>query len=269
MKRNSKNLQIAAYILLALNFLLLIGITRNCKNSPSLQKEGFSREDTIDIALIYEPGIFYIYGDSLAGINHDVAHCFCLETNTPYKIWPVSEPSEALEKLEAGNFDILASLPLDNNIKKRFPVSESIFLDRLVLIQLADSVSKEKTVNSSLDLNGKQVHVAAGSSAIHRLKNLSQEIGGKIDIIEVPGLSDELLCLQVASSAISLAVVKESVAKAIAEQYPLLRYDSSVSFTQFQVWVFNPADSLTFQKFNSWFETFHTSDTYLSIIRKY
>lgn len=267
-KGNTKYLQIAAYVLLAAIFVFAIGVFRNCGKLHYVEREGFSSGDTLDIALIYGPGSYYIYGDTLGGINKKIAEDFGNQTGTPIKLWPVTEPLTALENLQKGAFDILASLPLDNTIKKQFPVSESIFLDRLVLVELSDSAGG-KTVNSSLDLNGKKVYVAAGSSALQRMKNLSDEIGGEVEIVEMPEMSDELLTLQVANGSIPLAVVNERVAKAIAQRYPLLKYDSSVSFTQFQVWVFNPQDTIAFKNFNIWFDSFSRTGDYLEILNTY
>lgn len=267
--RTPRLLQIVAYIMLTAIFIFAIAAARDCARVPASPVEGFSAGDTLDIALIYAPGSFYMYEDSLAGINKSVAAEFSSQTNRPVKFWPITDPASGIAKLENGAFDIVASLPLDNSLKKRFIVSESIFLDRLVLVQLTDSSSGEKAVNSSLQLNGKEIHVAAGSSALNRLKNLEAEIGGNIAILEEPELSDELICLQVAASSIQLAVVNERVARQIAESYPFLKYDSSVSFTQFQVWIFNPSDSILARSFNDWFETFRSTETYREIIERF
>lgn len=268
-KGKTKYLQITAYLMIAFIFIITIGIARNCQRLPYAPKEGFSGGDTLDIAILYGPGSYYIYGDTMAGINHEIANLFSQETAVPIKLWPISDPASGLANLEKGAFDILASLPLDNNLKKNFPVSESVFLDRLVLIQLEDSTSGQASVNSSLDLNGKTVNVAPGSSGVHRMKNLSEEIGGNIEIIEDPEMSDELLCLQVASASIPLAVVNERIARTVAQNYPNLKYDSSISFTQFQVWVFSPSDSTVAVKFNTWFDQFRSTDLYRTIINKY
>lgn len=268
-KGNSKYLQIAAYAMLTLIFIFAISIARDCSKISSLPVEGSSEGDTLDIAILYGPGSYYFYEDSIDGINKRIAEKFGKDCNQPYKLWPVNEPREAMFKLENGVFDIVASLPLDNSIKERFPVSEPVFLDRLVLVQLSDSLSNSTPINSSLDLNGRKVFVAAGSSAFNRLENLSQEIGGKIEIEESPELSDELLCLQVASGDVPLAVVNESIAKAIAENYPALKYDSSISFTQFQVWVFNPSDSVAFNRFNSWFKSYSKTESFQSLLNNF
>ena len=267
-KSRSKYLQFTAYAILIFIMVMAIGIARDCSHLPSTPTEGYSKGDTLDIAMIYGPGGYYTYDDTIGGINQEIAREFSKATNLPVKIWPIAEPAEGMTKLESGIYDIMASLPLDNNIKKRFPVTESIFLDRLVLVQLTDSLGN-KEVNSSLDLDGKTVYIVAGSTAAQRMHNLANEIGGEIEIVEEPEISDELLTLQVANGTIPLAVVNERVASEIAKYYPELNYDSSVSFTQFQVWLFNPADSIPLKKFNDWYETFHTTEEYKNIINSY
>lgn len=266
---NAKYLQTAAYIMLILVFVLVIGIARNCGRGSSAPLEGNSGGDTLDIALIYGPSSFYMYGDSLAGINHDIALEFERQTGTPIRFWPVTEPGDALAKLETGTYDILASMPLDNILKERFLTSESVFLDRLVLVQLEDTLKGSPAIKSSLDLDGKKVSVASGSSAANRLDNLAEEIGGKIYIETSPEMSDELLCLQVASGSVPLAVVNERVAQEVAKKYPGLGFNNTVSFTQFQVWVFNSLDTLNCRKFNTWFNSFQSSPIYNQILEKY
>lgn len=266
---STKFLQITAYVMIALIFIFVMGATRNCGRLNFADQERHSGGDTLDIAIIFGPGSYYFYEDTLGGINLDISKAFENALKIPVKVRPITEPEEGLTKLSKGTFDILASLPLDNNLRKNYKVSESIYLDRLVLLQKTDSATGIKKINSSLDLNGKKVYVVQGSSAVQRLKNLSEEIGGQIEIEEVPEISDELLSLKVADGSIDFAVVNEKVAREIAENYPTLNYDNSVSFTQFQVWIFNPEDSVISQKFNEWFDTYRTTDSYRMIINKY
>lgn len=250
-------------------FVIVMGVARDCGRLPSEPKTGFSGGDTLDIAVIYGPGSYYIYSDSIAGINHEIAQQFSKQTGTPIKIWGITDPATGMEKLETGAFDIVASLPLDNYIRTRYPISESVFLDRLVLVQSIDTLTGQKTVNSSLDLNGKEVAVTKGSSALQRMENLAEEIGGNIVVTEQPDLSDELLTLKVANGSIPFAIVNEKPAKKISETYPNLNYDSSISFTQFQVWIFNPNDTTAAKKFNEWFDGFRGTEDYQEIIMKY
>lgn len=268
-KVRPRYLQILAYLLIIAIFIFTMEIVKDCGRVTAEIKEGYSGGDTIDIAMLYGPGGYFYYGDTLAGINQEIAAHFSKDIQQPIKIWAVNDPSTGMKKLESGAFDILASLPLDNFIKKNFPVSESVFLDRYVLVQNVDSLKPDSLILSSLELNGKEVRVAEGSSAVNRIQNLSREIGGHIEVIQEEDTSDELLCLQVANGIIPLALVNERIARDVAKDYPGLKYVNTVSFTQFQVWVFNPKDTLLANDFNKWFDSFKTSDTYREIISRY
>ena len=264
-----KFIHLTAYVLIAVIIGFLIGIIKNCSHIEGFIGDGFSKGDTIDIAILYAPGSYFQSLDSICGINHEIIKSFSTETKIPVKILPISDTANAMKMLEAGKYDILASMPLDNNIKKRFLTSESIFLDRLVLIQNKDTTTGEIAIKSSPELNGKKIYIAAGSTAAQRLLNLSNEIGGSIQIMEEENLSDELLTLKVATGDIPLAVVNERIAKKIASNYPNLSYENPVSFTQFQVWLFNQQDSTLYDKFYKWFDSFKERYDYHSIIDKY
>lgn len=268
-KISGRIIQISAYILITVAVGFLIGITRECSHLHTSDKIGYSQGDTIDVAILYGPESLYLYTDSLTGINHDILNYFSDDNKIPVKIWPVSDISESMKMIESGAYDLMASVPLDNSIKERFLTSESIFLDKLVLIQNKDSVTGETIINSSLDLTGKSINIAAGSPAAQRLKNLSQEIGGEIQVIEEDNISDELLALKVASGDVPFAVVNERIARNIAKKYPNLSFDNPISFTQFQVWIFNPEDNDLYEKFNSWFESFRNGYDYNNILNKF
>ena len=267
MQNQGKYLQIGAYALIILALVFIMGITKNCSNiKNSVDKIGHSQGDTLDIGMLYGPSSLYLEADTFTGLNHKIAMIYSKETGVPVKIWPMADVVDAMNKTESGAFDILASLPMDNDIKKRFLPTESLFLDRLVLLQLRDSVTKESPVSSSLGLKGQTVYVPAGSPATKRLENLANEIGGDITIIEEPELSDELIAIKVGSGQIPLAVVNERIAKKVSENYPDLTYDNPVSFTQFQVWLFNQNDSIQYRQFYDWFENYRSTDSYRELI---
>lgn len=266
-----KFLQVFIYILIAVILVFIIGITRNCSKIQytSIDIEGFSGGDTLDIAIIFGPVSYYLYSDTISGINREILNRFSSDTKTPVKVWPVADAANAMSKVQSGAFDILASMPLDNNIKQKFLVSESLFLDKLVLVQLSDSVTQDVSIKSSLDLKGKTIHIASGSSALQRLQNLSNEIGETINIIEEEELSDELLCLKVANGSLPYAVVNEKIALELSSKYPKLSFDNPVSFTQFQVWLFNNQDSINYKKFSDWFHNFKKTEDFRYIINKF
>ncbi len=265
----TKYRQTAVYALILLFILLLMGFGRRCSRGLDLLpvREGNSGGDTIDVAAIYGPMSYYIYEDTLGGLNHDLLLRMSRDLKTPVRLWAVSNLNSAIDGLEQGRYDILASLPSDSTVKSRFLTTRSIFLDRMVLILLSDS-DGNVPVKSTLDLGNDTVRIQQGSPVGARLARLSAETGNQLRIKEEP-LSEEYLCMKVASGDFPLAVVNEKTARKMKERYPRLSYDTPVSLTQFQVWLLNPHDSLLLQGIESWLDTFLNSDEGKTLIDRY
>lgn len=266
----TRNSQTMIYVILLAAILVAMTGLKKCDRglllSPVLP--GDSGADTLDIGVVYGPLSYYMYDDSLGGINYDLLRMLGKESGRKLKLWPVVSISEALDRLEKGSFDMLASLPLDNELRTRFPITNSVFLDRLVLVQRQDSGGNVR-VRSALDLGRDTVFIQKGSSAAGRMRNLSAETGIGIPVCEKSGLSEEYLCMKVASGEFPLAVVNEKTAKAMKEKYPLLSYDNPVSFTQFQVWVINPADTLLARFVNRWLDSISETATHRELFDRY
>lgn len=262
--------QTLMYVFLLVAAVAAMGLVRRCNSGgglPALQ-QGNSAGDTIDVAVIYGPLSYYLYGDTLGGINFDMLTSLGKQTGKPMKMWPVVTLNDALAKLDDGTYDVLASLPSDNSVKERFLTTQSVFLDRLVLVQLADSTGKVK-INSALDLAGDTVHIQTDSPAQARLANLANEIGAPINVATEKDLSEEYLCMKVATGDIPYAVVNEKTAAAMKQRYPHLSYDNPVSFTQFQVWLLNKNDTVLLHSIDTWLDEFRQQPDYQQIISKY
>ena len=95
-----------------------MGMTRRCNTAlplPALNK-GESKGDTLDVAIVYGPLSYYLYGDTLGGLNYDLINRMSEETGRPVKLWPVTDLNEALEALQKNKFDMLASMPADAGV---------------------------------------------------------------------------------------------------------------------------------------------------------
>lgn len=265
----TKYTQTAIYILLLIAAFTVMGMTRRCTSASSLPSvvKGDSEGDTLDVAVVYGPLSYYVYADTLGGLNYDMLNEMARQTGLQIKLWPVAELHEALASLENRKFDILASLPADTDIKKRFLTSKSVFLDRLVLIQLKDSGGSVR-INSPLDLGTDTVFIEKESPAALRLANLSEEIATQIPVKEV-NLSEEYLCMKVATGEFPLAVVNEKTAKKMELQYPALSYENPVSFTQFQVWLMPDNDTILLKKVDKWLDSFLETEAYKELISRY
>lgn len=247
-----------------------MALTKRCNSGDALPRllQGNSMGDTIDVAIVYGPQSYYLYGDTLGGTNLDLLNAFSRHSGKVMKMWPVASLQNAMDNLEKGSFDLLASVPSDNTVKQRFATTKSIYLDHLVLIQLADSSGNVKA-NSALDIANDTVHIQSDSPAAARLANLANEIGSPIVVVPEKNLSEEYLCMKVAAGDFKYAVVNEKIAASMKQRYPLLNHENPVSFSQFQVWLLNKNDSTLLNEINTWLDEFSPTPEYLELIKKY
>lgn len=262
--------QLSLYVVLLVAVASIMAGAKRCNQSTPLPliTHGDSKGDTIDVAIVYGPLSYYLYDDTLGGLNYELLLKMGEDLDTPVKLWPVVSLHEALQRLENGTYDMLASLPLDNSVKQRFLTSKSVFLDRLVLVQLADSSGNVK-VTSALDLGNDSIHIQKGSPAAARLDNLSDETGTRIPVKQEDALSEEYLCMKVATGDFKLAVVNEKTASTMKKTYPRLAYDNPVSFTQFQIWALPRGDTARLAAVDRWLDSIQQTPYYKNLVKIY
>lgn len=234
--------QIVIYLLLLLIVAgAMFGLHFMSKKGENVRMPFHGGSDTIRAAVVYGPGSYQVLTssegrDSIVGLNYHLLKALRDSLGVVVEMHPVIERDDALGKLAAGYFDILASLPADNYLRENFLTSDEVSLDKLVLLQRRNS-DGSLPVTSALALAGDSVHVEKGSAAVRRLENLSKEIGEPIVIAEEEGYSEEYLAMKVATGVWRYAIVNEKTADSMHPIYPDLDYSTPVSFTQFQVWV--------------------------------
>ena len=229
---------------------------------------GQSEGDTLDVAIIYSPMSYYLYDDTIGGFNYDMLRLYAKDQHRPIRFWPVVSLDDALQRLNDRDFDLLASLPIDQEFKVKYAYTSDLFLDRQVLIQRRDSRGM-LTVTSSLDLAGETLHIEKDSPIEFRIHNLEREIGATIHIERHPELSSEYLFLKVASGELRYAVVNERVARPLLEHYPEVSIETPVSFTQFQAWVLHPQDTAMLHNLNTWIDSIKQTPVYEQILMRY
>lgn len=239
-QQKPKTMQIAVYgLLLIIVIIAMFGLRHMSKGQAVT--DNTAKEDTIHAAVVYGPNSYRVLTsedgkDSIIGINYHLLKGLEQELGVKVMMYPVIDRDEAMQKVKNGTYDILASLPADLYLKDTYLTTGDIYLDRMVLLQKRNP-NGTISARSSLDLDGDTIHVEAGSAAKRRLENLQKEIGGTINIVEEPELSEEYLAMKVANGVWKYTVVNEKTAEQMKEQYPDLDYSTPVSFTQFQLWI--------------------------------
>lgn len=258
----------ALYLVLLAGVLFLMFMLKQCSSkSPYARVEpSHSGGDTVDVAIEYSPLLLYRYADTLGGFNYDMLRLMAEKEGIAVKFHPLTALPEALAGLDKGLYDIVvADVAGSADFQQKYYVTEPVYIDRQVLVQLRDS----NMVNSTLDLAGKEVWVSSNASVLSRLKNLSAEIGDSIIVRQDSVYGSEQLVMLVATGDISRAVVNETVAEALAKEYPDLDVSTKVSFSQFQPWLLRKDTGGFAERIDSAIVRFKKSETFQTLYSRY
>lgn len=129
---------------------------------------------------------------------------------------------------------------------------------------------EEKLIRSPLELEGKTIYVRAGSSYLMRMKNLSEEIGGEINIVEAPeNLTTEDLIRMVAEGEIDYTVSDENIAELNQAYYPILDVSTELSLPQKIAWAVRKTSVKLLDTINVWIQKMRKKTDYYVIYNKY
>lgn len=123
-------------------------------------------------------------------------------------------------------------------------------------------------IRNQLDLSGKTVYVQKGSVYASRLRTLSNEIGGGIDIQEV-AVESEQLVQRVALGDIDYAVCDENVGLVNSTYFPQLDVKTAVSFPQNIAWAVRFGSTDLKNEIDNWIFEFRKTRKYAVIHNKY
>jgi membrane-bound lytic murein transglycosylase F len=136
---------------------------------------------------------YFIYKGTPLGYEYELLQYFCKSLKVKLKIKVISGIDEAINQLNKGGGDVLAfPLTITKERINYLSFTQAHYNTHQVLVQKKPanwrlqppSVVEKKLIRNPVDLIGKEVYVMKGSSFSERMKNLSQEIGGDIDLKE-------------------------------------------------------------------------------------
>lgn len=245
--------QLAASILLLAGAVMLMLSVRQC-SAPGLppRDEGIAGGDTLNVAIELSPTGVNLSGDTLSGLYYDLVREICRRHGVPVTFHPFTLLSTALDGLEEGKYSMVVSdIPATARMKERFIFTDPVEVDRIVLVQLADSAGNVPVTNQ-VELAGKEVFLPKGSPVVNRIASLGREIGDTIIARQDSLYSSEQLLILVASGERPNAAVSRAVAEKMKERYPRLDISLGLSFNQFHSWALNPRDSLLRDSVSAW-----------------
>ncbi|MFP3860023.1 MAG: transglycosylase SLT domain-containing protein [Bacteroidales bacterium] len=262
-------------------FLAILFACISCKEkdeTPGNRLEKIREDGKIVAVTDYNSTNYFIYKGEPMGYQYELLQRFADHMNVKLEIVVNKDLQESFELIQNGEVDLLAfNLTVTENRKEKMDFTIPYTQTRQVLVQRKPenwrSMSKQEieknVIRNQLELNGKVVYVRANSSYEQRLRNLNEEIGGGIKIIEKEDYSEEQLISLVERGEIDYTVCDENIAKVNSTYYPDIDIETAISFSQNVAWgVPQGADSLLASA-NSWLINFKNTLDYALIYNKY
>jgi membrane-bound lytic murein transglycosylase F len=221
---------------------------------------------------------YFIYKGEPMGFHYELLKQLSEYLDLNLEIITENDINKAFEMLNSGKTDLLAfELAINTSRKKEIRFTEPISETRQVLVQrkperwrlmTIDEIEKN-LIRNQLKLAGKTVYVQVGASSFECLKNLEDEIGDTISIIEVPFETEQLISM-VARGDIDYAVCDENIAIVNTGYFPLIDVSTPVSFSQHLAWGIRKEKSDKLERaLNAWITTFKKTNGYALLYAKY
>lgn len=279
------------YPIFALLFLMLTGckdkttdeksLDDTMLDSPQIQRdlEEIKADGKLTVITIYNSTGYFIYRGKPMGFEYELVERLAKNLDLELEIKVAKNIDQLFNMLNRGEGDLIAyGLSITEARKKVIEFTDALYLTHQVLVQrkpanwrrLPGYKVKQQLIEDPVDLIGKTVHVRKNSSYFERLNNLEEEIGGKINIVTIPGekTTDEIIKM-VVDDSIDFTISDDNVASINQTYYPILDIETNVSFSQRIAWVVRNNSPAFLAVVNDWIERSKKQDFYYVIYNKY
>ena len=210
---------------------------------------------------------FFYYRGEPMGFQYELADMFCHSLGVQLNIKAVNKEEELVEKLLAGEGDLIAyNIAITKSRKDSLTYCGKDYITHQVLVQRkGKDVLKDVT-----QLIDKDVYVLPGKH-LTRLNNLNEELGGGIKIHTVTDntISSEDLITEVAEGKIPYTVATNELAKLNRTYHSNLNIDLTISFDQKSAWAVRKSSPLLAEAINEWQDKNMDSPAVLSCVQRY
>ncbi len=226
----------------------------------------------------YNSTDYFIYKGNPMGFQKELLQELATSLNLALEIKVNNNLEDCFRGLYDGRYDIIAiGLTTTKERKDSVNFTQPISTTKQVLVQRKPEgwqKMKKKQLDTMLikkpfELINKSIYVEKGSSFKSRLKNLSEEIGGFINIIEPDYLSVEELIAKVSNSEIDYTISDDHVAMVNSTYFDNLDISTEISLEQNLAWALRKGEDTLLNNVNKWLQNFTKSKKYASLYIKY
>lgn len=277
--KNKKLLILKIFVLLPLAFLALSCKPDIEKSSKHISIEKIKKRGKIVAITGFNAYSYFIYKGKTMGYEYELLKRFAETLGVDVEIKISKDIDEMFKMLENGEGDLIAfNLTVTGSRKKKVDFTIPFNTTHQVLVQrkpdnwrklTLDQIDKE-LIKNPLDLEFKTVHVRKGSAYKERLENLSNEIGGHVNIVDAAdSLSIEDLIGKVANGEIDYTISDENIAQLNKAYYSNLDIDTPISFPQKIAWAVKKGSTDFLEDLNNWIENFKQKIDFYVIYDRY
>ncbi len=281
---------IAGYIIV---FSLILSLS-SCKNYKQRKTdETVSHEEKQEETLLQKIGesgkliaatdynsiSYFVYRGEPMGYQYEMLKQFSKFLGVELEVVVENDLETCFEMLNNDKCDLVAmGLTVTKERNKKVDFTDPHTQTRQVLVQRKpDNWKKMKTwdeveeamIRNPLELGGKTMHVQKNSSFYERLKNLSDEIGDTIYIIQDPDKEVEELIQSVAEGEIDYTVADEHIALVNEKYYSNIDVNTPVSFPQKVAWSVKKGNDSLRIAVNNWLAEYKNTLLSRIIYNKY
>jgi membrane-bound lytic murein transglycosylase F len=227
----------------------------------------------------YGPNSYFLFKGQPLGYEYELLSRLADDLGVKLELVIVKDVETMPYMLNSGAGDIVAAnIPVTRKKAMTIQFTEHLTLTRQVLVQRAQGykpagrpdLKEGRPIRNTVDLIGQKVHVREGSPYATRLKSLSEEIGGEISIVTVPGdVTTEDLIKKVSEGEFDYTVSDESTALINQAYYPGVDVETPISFPQRIAWVVRNKSPELLSTVNAWIKRMKTTDSYGVIYNRY
>jgi membrane-bound lytic murein transglycosylase F len=270
-------------ILASVTLILLVSFN-TCRKK---EKESFTTLNTLEkikkrgslIAVMdFNSTNYFIYRGEPMGYQYELLRLLAKHLDVKLEVIPENDVDKNFKMLQDYSCDIIAiNLAITKERSKIIDYTYPHSQTHQVLVQrkpenwrsLRKKDLENQLIRNQLDLAGKVIYVQKGTSYAQRIKNLSDEIGDSIIIIEKADEEVEELVELVANGEIDYTITDENVALVNQIYYPILDVKTAVSFPQNLAWGIRKGDAEFKKVVDAWLKDFRKTKKYIAIYNKY
>lgn len=239
--------------------------------------ESIREKGKIVVLTDYSSTDYFIYRGQPMGFQYEMLQQLANHLSVRLEVRVSRSIEESIDLLRKGEADLIAqNLAVTKSRLQIIDFTEPLVQSHQVLVQKKPVNWKQMKpgsmeafmIKNPVRLKGQTIYISKGSASINRLKNLSEEIGGDIHIIEVDESPEQLIAL-VSSGEVPFTVCDDVIAGANSRYYSNLDISTAVGLNQELAWAVRKGSVSLLNELNTWLTGFVQTPRYKKLFARY